>query len=362
MSSAPPLVAPVDQTPADPVAAEQQRAQAEERRLAKERRWIGTGLVVSFVLLLSNLFSVLTAGAETGRWTILLSEDEQITLAVLLAGALGGCIHVASSFADYVGNRKFTSSWNWWYYLRPLVGASLALLFLCAVRGGVLPGSGTNAWGMALLGGVVGLFSKQATDKLDDLFDVLLSSGKDAQRRDGLGGAPAKGTPAITGVAPARVAVGSGAQMVTVSGRDFPTDAVVRFNGQDRKTEVVSVAELRVSLLAEDTAAAGTFPVTVASAGTPGTVSPAATFEVFQPVEAGGGGGLPVNEILGPDARLVTPGGEVVDAGGAELEAVLGADGRPESDESGGDSPGGDGGLPGGNGAGDGNAPGEEPR
>ncbi|MGB9181086.1 MAG: hypothetical protein WCB68_17775, partial [Pyrinomonadaceae bacterium] len=50
-----------------------------------------------------------------GRISVETSLEERLLLLVIAAGALGSYVHAATSFADYVGNRKFTSSWTWWY-------------------------------------------------------------------------------------------------------------------------------------------------------------------------------------------------------------------------------------------------------
>ncbi len=54
--------------------------------------------------------------------------DTALILLVLLSSALGSYVHAATSFSDYVGNRRLAKSWTWWYLLRVLVGATLALL------------------------------------------------------------------------------------------------------------------------------------------------------------------------------------------------------------------------------------------
>src|SRR2546425_5005635 len=98
-----------------------------------------------------------------------LPDETRMLLIVAVAGALGSYIHLATSFADYVGNRRFLESWGWWYLLRPFIGMALALVLYFVVRGGLIAG-GTGAealspYGVAAVAGMAGLFSKQATDK-----------------------------------------------------------------------------------------------------------------------------------------------------------------------------------------------------
>jgi len=102
-------------------------------------------------------------------------RDAQILIIVFLSGIIGSSIHSMTSFATYLGNRSEKISWVWWYYLRPFIGACLALLFYALIRGGFLAAgsqpSDINLFGVVSVAGLVGMFSKQAIDKLRELFD-----------------------------------------------------------------------------------------------------------------------------------------------------------------------------------------------
>lgn len=99
---------------------------------------------------------------------------------VALAGALGSYIHLATSFADYAGNRQLVKSWQWWYILRPFIGSALALVVYFAVRGGLIAGASgaenLSPYGLSALAGLTGMFSKQATEKLKEIFENLFKS------------------------------------------------------------------------------------------------------------------------------------------------------------------------------------------
>jgi hypothetical protein len=131
---------------------------------------------------------------QIGEWKGEIGDDARLILIVLCAGALGSYVHAATSFASYVGNRRLVLSWAWWYVLRPFIGTALALIFYFVVRGGLLAtgtaASDMSAFGVAAVAGLVGMFSKQATDKLRELFDNLFRTeqgqGDDA-RADKLG-------------------------------------------------------------------------------------------------------------------------------------------------------------------------------
>jgi hypothetical protein len=69
----------------------------------------------------------------------------------------------------------------WWYGLRLFSGASLALLVYLGVRGGLFGGQASapqvDPYGTAAFAGLVGLFSRQATEKLEEVFDTVFSGG-----------------------------------------------------------------------------------------------------------------------------------------------------------------------------------------
>jgi len=124
------------------------------------------------------------------------NPDAALLALVILSSGVGSYVHAAVSFTDYVGNRGLTSSWVWWYILRLFVGSSLAVVFYFAIRGGFFS-TGTDAaqinpYGIAAISGLVGLFSKQATDKLREIFDTAfrVQQGGDKARGDGLDETP----------------------------------------------------------------------------------------------------------------------------------------------------------------------------
>jgi hypothetical protein len=113
--------------------------------------------------------STITLFGSAVRFTA--SIEVRLILLVLVSAALGSYVHAATSFADFVGNRRLSSSWVWWYVLRMFIGASLALIFYFALRGGLLTAgagaSNISPFGVTAVAAMVGLFSKQATDKLE---------------------------------------------------------------------------------------------------------------------------------------------------------------------------------------------------
>jgi hypothetical protein len=135
-----------------------------------------------------------------------LGSDVRLILLAAIAGALGAYVHLATSFADYAGNESLTVNWVWWYVLRPFIGMALAEIVYLALRGGLLS-AGTasdgaiNPYGVAAVAALTGLFSKQATDKLREVFETLFRTQQKVERKDGL--------PTTTGTATGAAAGGS---------------------------------------------------------------------------------------------------------------------------------------------------------
>jgi hypothetical protein len=133
-----------------------------------------------------------------GRLAFRLLPELRYLLIVALAGALGSYIHLATSFADYVGNRQLFRSWEWWYLLRPFIGMALALIVYFMIRGGVVMGNGgagnLSPYGIAAIAGLVGMFSKQATDKIKEVFEFIFQVQNPPERADKLEGEPAPRT------------------------------------------------------------------------------------------------------------------------------------------------------------------------
>lgn len=113
---------------------------------------------------------------------------------VLLGGALGSFLHISQSFSDYIGHQTLKSRWATWYYFRPFIGATLALVFYATMRGGfmaVMTGSNAkaselNPFGVVAVAALVGMFSKAATMKLGEVFDTLFKTSKAEEAKDKL--------------------------------------------------------------------------------------------------------------------------------------------------------------------------------
>ena len=179
-----------------------------------------------------------------GYWCYRTTFDERLIMLVIVAGILGSFVHGATSLADFMGNNRFNKNWTWFYLLRPAIGMSLALVFYFVVRGGFLTTTGgakeINPYGIAALAGLVGMFSKQATDKLSELFSTLFRAAKgegDDKRSGPLKPGPA--TPNVTALQPANMQKGT-AETVTVTGTGFIDGCKVFLDATEQVTTFVS--------------------------------------------------------------------------------------------------------------------------
>lgn len=154
---------------------------------------LGIGLLVFASILIYFCWVLLPNNDE--NWVYFMGYKNQIgkesrlTLLVVLSGALGSFIHTATSFSRYIGHDKFYKRWIWWYILRPFIGSALALIFYFVIRGGLFAGNSSNDinfHGILAISSLVGMFSKQATDKLDELFNNLFRTENEQDNTDSL--------------------------------------------------------------------------------------------------------------------------------------------------------------------------------
>jgi cell division septation protein DedD len=121
-------------------------------------------------------------------------SEGDVLFMVMLLGALGGFLRLASSLANYVGNRQLLKSWIIYYFLTPIQGAALAPVVYLLLRVGVLnpanpaqgstsPADSLNLIGIYAFAVLTGLFSKQAIEMLADVFSTIF---KKAETKDAL--------------------------------------------------------------------------------------------------------------------------------------------------------------------------------
>lgn len=231
---------------------------------------------VAGVLLLATLIAVFPAAVEAtqpnvesvtvpllfGLTSFEASSDTAMLLLVVFASAVGSYVHVATSFTNYAGRNRLETSWLSWYALRCLIGATLATVFYFVLRAGFFNGDASNAavnaYGIAAVAGFVGLFSRQATDKLKELFDTMFKTDSSEEDVD----------PVINDVSPDPVKVGDeGPHDLTVEGSGFMRLSQVRVAGQLVTPRSVGRGLLIVRLSAADLVGLDHVDVTVVNPG-----------------------------------------------------------------------------------------------
>ena len=236
--------------------------------------WMVTLIAIYLMVAAGLLFVLLTAlvtdPPEGGTVTVdvwvrtfVIGPDVRLLLLAAASGALGSFIHAATSLADYIGNQRIVTSWLTWYVFRPLIGGALAVVLYFVMRAGLLSaadGANLNAHGVAAVAALTGMFSKQATDKLDEIFRTMFRTTEagDSQRSHKLD----RAAPRIVAVSPPRLTTGSTSPQIIVSGVNFSEDAVVTVNEAPRPTRFEN-GRLVASLSGEDAAQAGVISVAV---------------------------------------------------------------------------------------------------
>jgi len=99
-----------------------------------------------------------------------LPRESHLALIVIFMGLLGGVANdlywlSRESASGELEARRFIA-----YFIHPWLAATVALIFYCVLRGGLIsgPGSGkeVNAYGIAGVSGAVGIFAERVLSKL----------------------------------------------------------------------------------------------------------------------------------------------------------------------------------------------------
>jgi hypothetical protein len=151
-------------------------------------------------------------------------RQSDILLLVLLAGALGGTLYSLISLSWYIGNRELKWSWVPSYVTRPFTAAALAcIFFLTLVTGVWTDPTGKGQLWIIGLSALVGLFSKQAYEKLKAIFEAALTSAP--KGADQVKTVPAGGLGIDKSSGPA-----AGGDTVQITGSGFTAATTVRFD------------------------------------------------------------------------------------------------------------------------------------
>lgn len=214
------------------------------------------------------------------------ATDKRVLFTVAIAGAVGSMAPVLTSVSTYVGNGRFSANWIWWYLLRAPVGVVLALLFYCIIRGGLLLPTlstngaprpedltiGLNIYGIAAFAALAGMFSKQATDKLEEVFNAVFTRKEPIRRSD-----PVAGALSIV-VKPDKLKQND-AKPLSVTGRGFTAETKAWVGGVQRHFRLVSSTEGTIELTNDDVKEVRKLEIRVVT----GDKAASATIEIVAP-------------------------------------------------------------------------------
>jgi nitrogen regulatory protein PII len=108
-----------------------------------------------------------------------------------------------------------------------------------------------NPYGVAAFAALAGMFSRQATDKLREVFETVFTAQKPVPRSE-----PLKGKPATITVEPAELSQGF-PQVLTVTGSGFDKDIKATIEGKPREVQWISDKQLKITAVDDDVATVG---------------------------------------------------------------------------------------------------------
>lgn len=200
-------------------------------------------------------------------WNFTDQVEVRLLMIVLVSGALGSAVSAARTYANFHGLGRYEPSWTWWYLMKVPIGMGLALFLYLVVRGGLfsasLSDSGAvmdtaNPFGFAALGALAGMFAKEASDKLEEIFKAVFRTAEKP--------APA---PKIDRLEPAGKKVRDPDLTLKVEGSGFDAGSAVKIGDKKRDSVFKNAGLLVVTLSSEDLERPGKLPVVVV-AGTQG--------------------------------------------------------------------------------------------
>jgi len=215
------------------------------------------------------------------------NSELRLLILVIVSAALGSTIHAARSFAGFTGRQAYDHAWNWWYFLRIPTGIGIALLFYFLIRGGFFAAGnidGTsvaetvNPFGVAAMSAVAGMFARQTSAKVEEIFLTLF-------RTSARGG----GTDpqiSVKRVQPVQTGATAEALKVAIEGRNFDKD--VKVVGPDNLPRMVKVeppGRMAVELLPLDVKTAGRVDLRIFNPPFPGGSTDTANVRIVDHVD-----------------------------------------------------------------------------
>lgn len=189
-----------NQPPAAPAVADAIRRRPKGYRL-RRHEWLVAAAVGLWLFALgaASLLAAVWAWAladrslvddEAVRWIgpdFTATAATSVLVLAVVGGVVGSFVHAASLFATRVGRQTFEVSYVWWYLLRPLESALVALVSVAAVRSGLLAlgASETDSTSTVLAfltGGLAGLFTDRVMQRLRGLLGATRTDKKASEQ------------------------------------------------------------------------------------------------------------------------------------------------------------------------------------
>lgn len=148
-------------------------------------------------------------------------SSTHLFLMVIFAGSLGGSLHGIRSLIWHVGRGNLRENWLLKYYLLPVSGAAIAVVFFLATSAGFYSLEGTGNLILIGLSALVGMFSAQAAEKLKSIAEGLLTRPEDSS-------AAAETLMSVDSIRPS-VGHINGNTEVTITGTGFSEETLVVF-------------------------------------------------------------------------------------------------------------------------------------
>ena len=112
---------------------------------------------------------------------------------------------------------------------------------------------------------------------------VLPATAQNGKGQKGKGGGPTSVLPVVDSISPDTTEAGSGTFIMTVTGQNFTTGSVVRWNGSNISTGYVSDTQLNATVSSAYTVSTGTASISVYTSGRKGGESNTLNFTITEP-------------------------------------------------------------------------------
>jgi hypothetical protein len=138
-------------------------------------------LVLGLIEVLSPSFFILDRfpGLSCGTGDEQCVDGRNLLVSIFAAG-VGAMVTTTAGFLEHASEKKdFDVAYVPWYFARPVIGMLLGIIYYFVIKGGLfvtvgeVQSSELNVYGIAGLAALVGLFTKQATEKLRELFETM---------------------------------------------------------------------------------------------------------------------------------------------------------------------------------------------